>query len=423
MHATAGQEDGARFNFLPLHFLAFSGDLMLATMIVGCVLSATSLGISPALVGLVGAAYGISYMVSPTLLGRASDRLGRFRSLGVSMAGYAAVTVVLLAFHREIVALVACQVAAGILYGLFWSSIEAYTSERSTGDGRDHQRRINQFCLSWSIGYMIGPFVTPVLGDIGTALPFLLLVVLATVTVAVIMLALPRDAGTSDAVKTGKARVPGAPVSPRGQAGHDEPATGTGTSRRVAVAVLVLVIFTYSFSKGFIIGTFPDIATRPDFLHWSGVQAGLALFAFGAARTVTFAVQGRVHGESLWTRVLLALALAGTCFLLVVSQDFAFACVVLGLFGVVTGLVYTMTLDKLMQITRHGKGAAAGLFESAIGLGSMVSPLAGGTVLQLAGYVAAFAMMASITLLMALVAGALLLLAGRGARRGQGHDR
>nr|MDO8117306.1 MFS transporter [Candidatus Sigynarchaeota archaeon] len=362
------------FNFKPLYFLSFSGDFILSTMIVACVLSGTKAGVPGSMIGIIGAAYGITYMFSPVLFGRLSDRFGRKRSLVASMAGICILGFVFLAFYAEIVVLVFGQLAAGMLYGLFWPSIEAYTSQSSTSSS--HQKSINNFCISWSLGYMLGPFVAPILDDVGSMFSFLLMACLSLVNLVVIVSLLPR-------IETMKAT-----RSTFSGTAHE--AMVSRKSYWITTSLLVCVIFTYAFSKAFLVGVYPDVAKNPDYLGWSGVQAGAVFFCFGGSRTITFIVQNRMKNQGLFSRVLVSFLLGCCCFLFVLTEDFFLTCIFFAITGVFSGLVYTMTLEKLLTISRDGKGQAAGLFEGCIGLGNLISPLLGGFVLELANPSMAF---------------------------------
>ncbi len=362
------------FNFKPLYFLSFSGDFILSTMIVACVLAGTRAGVPGTMIGVIGAAYGTTYMLSPVLFGRLSDKFGKKRSLVVSMAGISVLSFVFLGFYSEIVVLVVGQVLVGILYGLFWPSIEAYTSQNATKE--KHQASINNFCISWSLGYMLGPFVAPIMDDFGPMFSFILMGCFSLGNLAIIITSLPRVEGNKVIHGDG--------------AGFVQGAGAPNTRYWISVAMLVCLIFTYAFSKAFLIGVFPDVAKNPDYLGWSGLQAGTVFFCFGVARTLTFVVQNRFKNQGLLSRVLVSFLLGSCCFLFVFTEDFITTCFFFVITGVLSGLVYTMTLEKLLTITREGKGQAAGLFEGCIGLGNLISPLLGGFVLELANPSMAF---------------------------------
>nr|MDO8112261.1 MFS transporter [Candidatus Sigynarchaeota archaeon] len=387
-------------NFSPIYFLSFSGDLLGSLMIVACVLVGNRLGLTGIITGVLGSAYGMSYMFSPAIFGRISDKIGRRKSLMVASTGFTIISGIFLAFPTNVFLLVAGQIAVGCLYGFWWCSIEALISETSTP--ANHQTKVNLFCVSWSLGYMLGPFLGPILEIIEQIFSFLILFIFSIANFAVIYFCIP---GSLEGAKR-RAEIESAPFI------ADQSMDPRSTKRvMLASIILVLSIFTYAFTKSFFIGLFPDIAKNPpgvfdspQHIGWGGWETGIALLVFGLARTITFIIQNKLKNHSVGLRVMLALALSGSCFLFITTTAFLAYLVFFALVGVLSGLLYTMTLELLLQLNKEKKGRIAGLFESAIGIGTMLSPLLGGFVLGASSYTTAFFTMAAISTCMPVVA-------------------
>ncbi|MHA1848636.1 MAG: hypothetical protein ACTSXU_13430, partial [Promethearchaeota archaeon] len=148
---------------------------------------------------------------------------------------------------------------------------------------------------------------------------------------------------------------------------------------------LVLIALTYSFVKGYIIGILPNIEKHEKYWNWNGFQAGIVLFIFGLARTITFLFQSYFKKNSYLLSFSYSFGLSGSLMLLIFTKDFYPICFISALIGWLTGLVYASSLEKLLHITKQGKGLSAGIFESMMGIGAVSSSVIGGFALQSGG--------------------------------------
>lgn len=400
------QEPG-KVNFLPIYYLAFNGDFLCSLMIVGCVLVGNQLGWTGIITGLLGSAYGLSYMASPTICGRVSDKIGRRKSLSITSIGFTIIAAFFIAFPSNVVLLVSGQIGVGILYGFWWCSVEAFISENSTPG--NHQSKVNKFCISWSIGYTIGPFLGPVLGSIDAVYSFTILLVGSIVNMFVIYFLLPASAPREKIPTT---------TTDDGTNHESSGKNNTGiASIKLASMILVFTIFTYAFTKSFFIGLFPDIAENPpgiinspQHIGWTGLESGIALLVFGFFRTMAFVVQNRIRNQAIAVRVMLAMLLSISGFLFVITNEFFTSLIFFAIIGILAGLVYTMTLELLLKINKQAKGKIAGFFESSIGIGTFSSPIIGGIVLGASSFTTAFIVFASISTILAFLAFILLLI-------------
>ncbi len=396
MNGTVPDPRPQRPRFKPIYFLAFSGDLLGSLLIVACVLVGTRLGVADWIIGVLGSSYGVSYMFSAAMFGHVSDKIGRRRSLFITSAGFSVVAALFIAFPNIVALLVLGQVTIGLLYGFWWSSIEAYISENTTG--ADHQRKVNNFCISWSLGYMMGPFLGPLLSIIGAVYSFSLLLTFSIANIAVV--------GT---FIRPSARSPKVPVQEKDRRAEPPGDQGLG-SMAAASAILILVIFTYAFTKSFFIGLFPDIAISR--IGFSEIQTSAIGLAFGLARTAAFVVQNRMKSKSIALRIALAIVLSTTCFLFATTAEFSAYIVFVSIMGIFSGMLYTTTLELLLQLNEQRKGRVAGFFEASIGIGTFLSPILGSSVLGF-GYAMSYIVVATVSTAIATLALALYLMQKR----------
>lgn len=380
-----------RARLFPLFFLAFTGDFLLSTMIVASTLVGTYQHVDGWVIGLLGSAFYMTYAPSAVFLGKVSDRIGRRNSIMVCAAGFLGVSFLFMASARSVVGVFVGELCVGFLNGFYWPSIEAFISEHSTSEA-DHQVNVNKFCLSWSLGYMIGPFIAPVLDDFDPVYSFVILAVLSAINIANVALFVPRGSKQ--------------PPSAHERAADNQPRIENKAGDRTMMIVLVLTlsIFVYNFARSFIVGVFPDIAKSPAYFNWTGVETGIVLFAFGAARSITFLVQNHIKNDALLTRALLVMGLALCSFLFITTRDLVLFSVYFALVGVLSALVYSMVLQKMLHLPA-GRGHAAGMFESGLALGGLVSPIFSGIALGFFNmYEAAFILMGMVSSGISLVA-------------------
>src|SRR5271157_3146842 len=96
------------------YILAVLGDLDYAILLVGCVLYGTQLGGSTTEVGLIGGAYGFTYLFMPAILGRIGDKMSRKASLVIAACCQIGVALFYLLIARTVLDLFIGQVLLGV---------------------------------------------------------------------------------------------------------------------------------------------------------------------------------------------------------------------------------------------------------------------------------------------------------------------
>lgn len=150
----------------PLYFLSFCGDFLLSTMIVASTLASKSARAPDWIIGILGSAYYITNTPCALFIGRLGDKIGRRLCIGITATRCLCVSMMLVLGWENVIILFVGEILAGFFNDFYWPSIEAFISENSANE-TEHQANVNKFCLGWSIGYMIGPFIAPVIDDIG----------------------------------------------------------------------------------------------------------------------------------------------------------------------------------------------------------------------------------------------------------------
>jgi MFS family permease len=330
--------------------ISFLSELTIVMISIYLPFRAYQLGADSLLVGLVGASGSVVYMFAPFFTGRLSDRVGPKKLLVI---GTAIVSTLCLAytFVGEPVAFVGLRLVEGIGWAMIWPPLEALYSV----SGGDLRRSMKMFNLAWGLGAMVSPLVGSFIAD-GISVEGTFIASAGFMLVA-LLLSLTMRAGKSGHVVSVKAK---------------------GTLHLWTAATLLSYAFVYGFTMTTFSTFFPKFAASIDIelSLW-----GTILSAMLAGRMVAFLVSERVLGH-------LGLRRTRSVFL-VVSLAFPVCCVLPGQSGLLLvaasfvtggglGFVYFSTMVDVLGGPAEGRGRAAGLFESSLGLGSFAGPAIAG---------------------------------------------
>jgi len=214
------------------------------------------------LMGLMLAIYSAMQFLFSPILGVLSDRFGRRPVLLISLAG-AAIDYVVMAFAPELWMLVVGRAIAGITSANM-AVATAYITDISAEEER--AKRFGYFHAMFGIGFIIGPVLGGIIGDIWVRAPFLVAAALNALNFALALFVLPEsrrgDAGTRFSFDTLN------PFKPLGWA------------LSFASLLPLMIIFIIMNFVGTMYGTVWALFGQ-DMFEWNGVMIGLSLGAFG----------------------------------------------------------------------------------------------------------------------------------------------
>jgi len=352
-------------------------------------------------VALVFGVYTLAYALLAPLLGKASDRGDRRRSLLVGAAVFTLVPV-LLALNLELAPAagevsvraralplgLAAYLGIGVLAlanGLFWPAIQARLGDRAR-TARERARRIRRFNVAWTSGKACGVLVAAawLVRSPGSVLPG------AALLGSVVWLLVWIDRGAPS---------PADPVAPPGEAAElaavpTDPAVAvpppSQAEKRPFLIASLIANFAVWAAVATLVSLAPKVAERYGLSPWtSGVVLGTCLGAQG----VVFLVLGNASRWAYrWTLLLAACPLAGLGLGLVACADRlgvgALACVVgAGLVGSAQAVTYAASVFYALDYDEH-RGLRTGIHEATLALGGAL-PLAGGLLADAQGDVRA----------------------------------
>lgn len=308
--------------------------------------------------GIMTALYAVMQFVFAPVLGALSDSHGRRPVLLLSLAG-SAINYLILAFAPQLWILFIGRAIAG-LTSANMSVATAYLTDISRPEQR--ARRFGLFNAMFGLGFIIGPVLGGILGDIWVRLPFLAAAILTAINLLLALFVLPESRVATHRQLQRSAFNPLKPLRWALSMKHLLP--------------LVLVFFILSG-----IGEVYGICWAlwgTDTFQWNGLWIGLSLCAFGVCQSLVQAFlpgpAARLFGE----RGAVLVGVACSCValtLLAFTQQSWVVFAIMPLFAL--GGIGTPALQALAtrQVDTHRQGQFQGVLGSAISLASIIAPL------------------------------------------------
>ncbi len=350
--------------------LSFIGDLTLSMLLVITILYGTKIGLSTIEVGLIGGSYGFAYIFMPFILGRFSDNISRKTSLIIAISGQMILALVFIFIITQtsdfiFYGLFLVLFLYGIVYGFFWPSIEAYVSENTEHSSKEHEKGIGNFCISWSLGFAIGPFLAGLFYDFNMVLALILAFTLYTSAFCLILFKMPKikPKNKDQLIESNKI---------------NNQVNINSNSRKILV-LLLMGVFIYATISKTLLSYFTNYAALPEGLNWNGTLIGQVLFFFGLGRTTYFIIARFLKNS--FSAITQSFLVIGLCLIaLALLYHPALIAIIFFITGFFVGRTYLVSLELLLKYEQEKKGAKAGIFESIVGIGSALSPLLAGMI-------------------------------------------
>lgn len=361
----SGSMDKHKRLLISLHFLflaVFSGQMIEGAVGIAVPIYANLLGASLFLVGLVGAAGGLTYSFMPLVSGTLSDRLKRKVFISGSMILYG-FSCTLYIFAEDPFLLVFIKALERISVATFWPAVEALLADMSEENLEDNLKKFN---ISWGSAMVIGPLIGGLLISGYTVKAPLLFSLAISIPLGILSFMLVKEPPrVRDRTRQEGSQVEGRLNSPS------------------SMIVALSSVFLFSSINGIIVSLFPAYATD---LGIPAYEIGLIMFINGASRAITFYLAKKIEAKVTKTGMFVAgsstLALASA--LMVNSYTVVMFLICFVIFGFGAGISYAASISFVLRRWGSSRGYAAGLFESLIGSGYFAGPLIGGMISEYA---------------------------------------
>jgi MFS transporter, DHA1 family, tetracycline resistance protein len=310
-------------------------------------------------VGIMIALYAVMQFIFAPVLGALSDNLGRRPVLLISIAG-AAINYVVMAFAPQLWMLLLGRAIAGLTSANV-SVATAYITDISPEDTR--ARRFGLSNAMFGAGFIIGPVLGGLLGDAWLRLPFIAAAVLNACNLILALFILPESRTPA------RQKIDPAALNPL------RPLRWVFAMKGLLPIVLVYFILSgagEAYGACWALWGF-------DTFQWNGLWIGLSLGAFGVCQTLVQALLPGPATKLLGERWAVVVGIACACIALV-AMAFAnqgwivFAIMpIFALAGIGTPAFQALATR---QVDQARQGQLQGVLASAVGLASIVAPLA-----------------------------------------------
>ncbi len=307
--------------------------------------------------------FGIVYMISPSLGGRFSDKVGRRTALLIATFAYILVLVLFLNPFASPIYLIVIRALEGLVYGFIAPSNQAMLAELTP---EAECEVLGNFSTAWSAGMILSPFVLTFMeGNFGPASSIY-------IVIAIEMIMLGLIAGFLQGYRR-KSFVQTSSDSEN----HEVNAASKTSKTSSRFIASYLSIMLWGVVSTVILALFPGyVETLPSLTtsDW-----GTMLLVWNGVRTGAFIVTARLSEEYMSTVILLGAVLSAiSSGILFIFMDFWMLTIAMILSGIAVGFSYLGALFLIVSATKIEKGAYAGLVESMGGVGLFLGPIIGG---------------------------------------------
>ncbi len=374
---------GPGSRFVVLLFSSALADVIIPIFSIFLPLFAVTLGANSLELGLVGGTSYAVYSFMPFVMGHFSDRRGSRKFFIITSLLILCIVSLLYAASNSAVSLIVIRVFEGVGWAMLWPAMEAAIVEDSS---REPKSSLAIFNYVWSAGAALGPGLGTLLVTTSSYRTAFLasgaLLVVPIILNGVIFL---RERG---------ARSRGNPRR-----------AISGSGERPTLSSSIRGVFSYGGERSFRVWSSLTLnalatATSAIFFTFFGPYAtsigltviliGAATSAFGVVRFFTYVAlakqsltQKLLAGRMRIRNLIVFACVASLSSLLFLIRDPTGAVYFLSfaLFAIGNSAVYAMSQTTLIAETAsEQRGVGAGLFESSIGIGGMIGPIAAGAV-------------------------------------------
>jgi len=304
---------------------------------------AKSIGADTFILGMMGSAYGLVYIILAPYFGKISDKIGHKKMIICGLIIYALV-VLIYPYIQNPLFLIFIRGGEALGMAMVWPSIEAF-SQIVKEEKVEHSIMI--YTLSWSIAASVAPYIGAIfIDDFKIAI---LIVFIVSIFAAIVSIFISAYKNLKINIKERKFDI------------FNE---------------IVIPIFIYGFNSAIILSFYPAYG---DFIGLGVMKTGIILTVSGLFMVIAFICSGTIISKynKIWI-TFLGIVLQFPFFFVSYYNDFYIQLISLSLIFFGQGLIYFNVLVNIVISFSNNVGSKTGLFESSIGLGFILGPLLGG---------------------------------------------
>jgi MFS family permease len=336
-------------------------------------------------ISFVPMGWGIIYCISPIVLGKLSDKIGRKKSIMIAMLGFLSINILtpILATHPFHLFISYCFTS--LTFGFYFPVLGALSSEVSEPFGRKvHSKVVSRFMISWSTGLTLGPLVGGIIYASEWEFTFIVPFIVLSGFCVIITLAskhfIPDPGQMASDIKSLNLELKSSGSMENVE--RNEQAPQSKAHMTYLKLGILCMAFIFSFVNQILLYVFPAFAEthlNPGVM-FKGLDvafiSGFLIFCLGITRTIAFWKVGSMNERKMLALMLISpIGIAATTiftYLFKTADVLLFAFIGYGLFS---GFTFAVGLILLMELSTKGKGLNAGYYEGAVGIGALASTL------------------------------------------------
>ncbi|HME55989.1 MAG TPA: MFS transporter [Candidatus Lokiarchaeia archaeon] len=349
--------------------------------------------------GLSASAIALTYIFSPTICGRISDRIGRKNALKIGTAGnftiafFYVLVVILVHVNRDtwlIWFIIVLRMFEGLANGFFWPILQASVSDVALSccsDKEDFERISRSGITIYNTGWVSGSLIGQVL------LSCITVIDLRLIDLVLILPVFSQGFNLFQAFK--KFNVPqnqasNAPVVTEAIGPDAGKNHAPHANAPVIVAMLALaLIFVYAFSQNALSTTTTNLYKAEGVAMLVGFTEAIRL-ACQAYASNRMKISNHKEIKLLILSGILAISFVAMAFFTNAFEVFSFMALY-SVTGFLFGIIYGESMNLLVNSGASKKrGMLMGMFESFIGIATFIGPLLAGYLTQFSTYAASY---------------------------------
>jgi MFS family permease len=367
-----------------IYIISLFGELCYNIILLVSILYGTKIGGTTIEIGWIGGIYGLSYMLLTPVFGKLVKKIGTKRSFLISFLGQIGCSLYFLIWARSISSLIIGHFLFGMINALYWPAIEGSVSTMNEHSEKSHQRAFFNYSLCWTLGIALASFFGGYLADLNYILGFLIPLVIYIVEFCLILIFFttitPKTNITSELSQPIQDEKRNNSLKKQQQPEQQPQQQENITLKKWVVPSILGISLLNTMVVKLLLSYYPNYASLPTGLNWTGTLTGQVLFGFGLGRVLFF-----IFGRKLklkYAYISISLTFLGIITLLIsfIIQPFI-SFILLLLSGCCIALIYLTSIEFLLKYEKKEKAGKAGLFQSVLGIGIALSPV-------LAGYLA-----------------------------------
>ncbi|MBY9006923.1 MAG: MFS transporter [Candidatus Lokiarchaeota archaeon] len=372
-----------KWRFWPVFILAFN--YIANVSIIGLIVPIyfDRIGVSSILIAVISAGTTITYIFSPILLNKLSERWHRKSSIIIAMGG-TSIAQLMFFFTLQPIPFLLARIIEGFFMGFFWTNIQSSISDNIH---HDHKKLTVLYNLSWNtgslFGFVFGAIISLNFNDISLLFIISPIFIFINFFIAIFTFKEPKKINTNsnlkDSINNEKNREL-VQINNKDYNRQESKYEFNEISFPLIYPILLIIIFC--FTRGVIGLVFP---LKSEFLNFEVYLIYIANFFLGLSQSISMTLASFLSLNNLkkinkFTIPSLAILFS----LMGLNSDYIIFIILFVFIGCCIGVMYGLTLKLILSLNmKNNTSKYSSGFESFIGLNFLITAIISGFVIEI----------------------------------------